>query len=259
MSALMLSAAVIIPARWESTRFPGKPLHPIAGKPLLQHVWERCREARGIERILVATDDRRIAEAAANFGAEVAMTSPNHLSGTDRIAEAARTLPERYRTILNVQGDEPLIAPELITQLAEALRAEPTLEMITAANVFGDGEEIENPNAVKVVLDATGHALFFSRSAIPNARTRGVVPTYRHLGIYGYEAGFLQRFVHWPPGKLERAEQLEQLRALENGVRVRVLVTAHHSFGVDAPEDVGVIEGKLRGQPTRSFAEPPLA
>ncbi len=240
----MPQAAVIIPARWESTRFPGKPLHVIAGKPLVQHVWERCREARGIERIVVATDHPRIAETAAAFGAEVAMTSPAHQSGTDRIAEAAATL-SGVTHVVNVQGDEPLIDPALIAELAETLLAEPDLEMITAANEIDDEADVQNPNVVKVVLDRRFNALYFSRSPVPFARHAGVVPYYRHQGIYGYSTTFLAQFVQWPPGLLERTEQLEQLRALENGARIRVVLTTRRSLGVDAPEDVAAVESQL--------------
>ncbi|HEV7403375.1 MAG TPA: 3-deoxy-manno-octulosonate cytidylyltransferase [Chthoniobacteraceae bacterium] len=240
----MPQAAVIIPARWESTRFPGKPLHVIAGKPLIRHVWERCREARGIERIVVATDHPRIAETAAAFGAEVAMTSPAHQSGTDRIAEAAAAL-RGVTHVVNVQGDEPLIDPALITELAETLLAEPDLEMITAANEIDDEADVQNPNVVKVVLDRRSNALYFSRSPVPFARHAGVVPCYRHQGIYGYSTAFLAQFVQWPPGLLERTEGLEQLRALENGARIRVVLTTRRSLGVDAPEDVAAVESQL--------------
>jgi 3-deoxy-manno-octulosonate cytidylyltransferase (CMP-KDO synthetase) len=254
----MPQAAVIIPARWESTRFPGKPLHAIAGKPLLQHVWERCSQAQGIGRILVATDDPRIARTASGFGAEVAMTRPTHVSGTDRIAEAAATLAG-FTHVLNVQGDEPLIDPALISQLAESLLADPELDMITAANVIEDETEVQNPNAVKVVVDRQSNALYFSRSPVPFARQAGMLPYYRHQGIYGYSLSFLTRFVHWPPGLLEQAEQLEQLRALENGARIRVIVTSHRSVGVDTPEDVAAVEAQLLANADLAAAHKPAA
>ncbi len=239
--------AAILPARWGSTRFPGKPLHPINGKPLIRHVWERARQAERISRVVIATDDERIAEAAAAFGAEVAMTSPDHQSGTDRIAEAARQLPG-VTHLLNVQGDEPLVDPKLLDRLAETLLADPTLGMVTAANPFGPEDDVENPNAVKVVLDANGDALYFSRSAIPHWRDRkGVapVPWLRHHGLYGYSLEFLKAFVSWPPSPLERMEQLEQLRALEHGAKIRVLVTEHASIGVDTPADVALVAALL--------------
>ena len=235
--------AVVIPARYGSTRFPGKPLFKIAGKPLIQHVWERCGKARGITAIIVATDDMRIAEAAFDFGAEVSMTSPKHRSGTDRCAEVAKRL-RGFSHIINVQGDEPLIDPALISRLAKTLTADKGIDMITAANVFGSDEDAGNPNAVKVVLDREGNALYFSRSVIPFARDGS--PRYlRHQGIYGYSAKFLLQFVKWKPGALEECEQLEQLRALENGARIRVLLTKSASLGVDAPEDAALVEKLL--------------
>ena len=235
--------AVVIPARYGSTRFPGKPLFKIAGKPLLQHVWERCGKARGITAIIVATDDMRIAEAAFDFGAEVSMTSPKHRSGTDRCAEVAKRL-RGFTHIINVQGDEPLIDPALISRLAKTLTADKDIDMITAANAFGSDEDAGNPNAVKVVLDREGNALYFSRSVIPFPRAGS--PQYlRHQGIYGYSAKFLLQFVKWKPGALEQCEQLEQLRALENGARIRVLLTKSASLGVDAPEDAALVERML--------------
>jgi len=237
--------AVVIPARHGSTRFPGKPLFPIAGQPLIQHVWERCGKARGITAVIVATDDMRIAEAAFDFGAEVSMTSPKHRSGTDRCAEVAQRL-HGYSHIINVQGDEPLIEPALITRLAKTLTGDKALDMITAANAFGPDEDVRNPNAVKVVLNRQSDALYFSRSAIPFVRGDGVRPTfYRHQGIYGYAVKFLLQFVQWKPGVLEQCEQLEQLRALENGARIRVVLTKSASLGVDAPEDVAAVERRL--------------
>ena len=237
--------AVVIPARYGSTRFPGKPLFRIAGKPLIQHVWERCGKARGITAIIVATDDMRIAEAAFAFGAEVSMTSPKHRSGTDRCAEVAKRL-HGYSHVINVQGDEPLIEPALITRLAKTLTADKSIEMITAANVFGSDEDAGNPNAVKIVLDRQNNALYFSRSAIPFIRADGCqAPFYRHQGIYGYSVKFLLQFVKWKPGVLEQCEQLEQLRALENAARIRVVVTKTASLGVDAPEDAALVERLL--------------
>ena len=244
-SGPMPKAAVIIPARWGSTRFPGKPLHPIAGKPLLQHVWDRVRQADGIDALVIATDDERIANAAIAFGARVAFTSPNHRSGTDRIAQAACEIPGLTH-VINVQGDEPLVSPALITRLVKALMDEPGLEMITAASVIGNPADLANPNMVKVVLNALGDALYFSRSAVPFFREPGAVPAYRHHGIYGYHCKFLQQFVGWPPSPLERAEQLEQLRALENGAKIRVLITDERSIGVDVPSDVVLVEEILR-------------
>lgn len=240
----MPEAVAIIPARFASTRFPGKPLHLIAGRPLIQHVWERCRRAKSLARILIATDDARIAETASSFGAEVAMTSARHRSGTDRLAEAAAKLP-RATHILNVQGDEPLIDPALIDRLARTLIADPVLDMITAATPFAPDEAIDNPNAVKVVLDRESHALYFSRAAIPFARDNAKPTFYKHQGIYGYTRRFLLQFVKWKPTPLENCEQLEQLRALEHGTRIRVLLTKRPSIGVDSPADAALVERLL--------------
>ena len=241
----MPKVVAILPARWGSTRFPGKPLHPIAGKPLIQHVWERCLRARSLDDVIVATDDMRIAEAAFAFGAEVSLTSPKHQSGTDRVAEVAKKL-RGVTHIINVQGDEPAIDPRLIDRLARAMIVDSKIEMITAANVFGKNEPVENPNAVKVVLDRDSNALYFSRSAIPFFRDGGTAPPrYRHQGIYGYSTRFLLRFVQWKPTLLEQTEKLEQLRALENGAKIRVLITKSVSVGVDTPEDIEQVERLL--------------
>ncbi len=241
-------AAVVIPARWASTRFPGKPLHLLAGKPLIQHVWERCQRAKGIAEVIVATDDMRIAEAAFGFGAEISLTSARHRSGTDRCAEVAGRL-RGFSHVINVQGDEPLIDPKLVTRLAEAMKADGRIAMITAAHPFAKGDDVANPNLVKVVCDRNGDALYFSRSVIPNverASSRSEGPRHlRHLGIYGYSTRFLLQFVQWKPGVLEQREQLEQLRALENGARIRVVLTKAGSIGVDTPKDARIAENLL--------------
>ena len=238
--------AVIIPARYASTRLPGKPLLPIAGKPLIQHVWERCVKVKGVAEVIVATDDLRIAEAAFAFGAEVAMTSPKHRSGTDRVAEVAKKL-RGISHVINVQGDEPLIDPKLVARLAAAMAADRGIQMITAANTFEPADDVTNPNMVKVVLDRAGDALYFSRSAIPYVRGDGVKPAFfRHQGLYGYTTKFLLRFVEWKPGVLEQAESLEQLRALENGAKIRVILTKHAAVGVDTPSDLATVERLLR-------------
>ncbi len=240
----------IIPARWASTRFPGKMLHPIAGKPLIQRVWERCQLARQLHRVIVATDAERIAEVVRAFGGEAVMTSPDFQSGTDRIAAAAAVLDADVSHVVNIQGDEPTISPALIDQLATMLQSDNTLEMVTAASVLTEPDEITNPNCVKVVLARNGDAMYFSRSVIPHpfglaaGAALGVV-YHRHQGIYGYEREFLARFVRWEPSIYERAERLEQLRALENGARIRVFVTDHVSLGVDAPGDVARVEARL--------------
>lgn len=243
----MSQVVAIIPARWASTRFPGKPLVMLRGKPLVQHVWERAVRAKLVDRVIVATDDMRIAEAAFNFGAEIALTSPKHLTGTDRLAEVAAKL-KTARIILNVQGDEPDIPPATVDRLARALLDDSRLGMVTAANPVTDPADIHNPNVVKVVTDRTGRALYFSRSVIPHDRDgRGGVKYLRHQGIYGYRRKVLLDFVKWKPTPLEQAEKLEQLRALENGVSIGVITVRRASVGVDAPEDLARAEKALRG------------
>lgn len=230
----------IIPVRWASTRFPGKPLHGIAGKPLIRHVWERCVEAGCFDQIVVATDDMRIAEAVFNFGAEVALTAADHPSGTDRIAEVARKL-KKASIILNVQGDEPLVEPTLLEQLARKLKDNRDISIVTAATP-ASVEESQSEHNVKVVIDRQGNALYFSRSCIPFRRGKSDITTYKHLGIYGYRRKALLDFVKMAAGALEQAEQLEQLRALENGLKIRVVVTDTKSIGVDTPEDAAEVE-----------------
>ena len=253
----MTKAVGVIPARWGSTRFPGKPLHLVAGKPLLQHVWERCLRARSLDTVIVATDDMRIADAAFDWGAEVALTSSKHQSGTDRVAEVIQR-SKQFGFVVNIQGDEPLIEPGLIDRLLKKLRSDPTIQMVTAAHPFTNTRDASSPHQVKVVLDKKGRALYFSRAAIPaymaSASSRGPIgpaatgpmPQYfRHQGIYGFRRGLLLQFVRWKPGPLEQTESLEQLRALENGVTVHVLVTRHGSPGVDTPQDAKTVAALL--------------
>jgi 3-deoxy-manno-octulosonate cytidylyltransferase (CMP-KDO synthetase) len=228
----------IIPARWGSTRFPGKPLYPIAGKPLLRYVWEQSRRARSLDTVIIATDDLRIAEAAFSWGADVSLTSTKHRSGTDRIAEVAAKAKD-FDYIINIQGDEPLIDPRLINRLVRELKNDRDLEMVTAAHPFGNPAEAASPHQVKVVIDPRSNAIHFSR-AVPEGGK-----SLRHQGIYGYTRNLLLRFVRWKPTSLERTESLEQLRALENGVRIRVIVTASGSPGVDTREDAEAIERQL--------------
>ncbi len=245
--AMPTKAVGVIPARWGSTRFPGKPLHLIAGQPLLWHVWNQARRARKLDAIIVATDDMRIAEAAFGWGAEVAMTSGRHRSGTDRIAAVVAKAPE-FTHIVNIQGDEPLIAPVLIDRLVREMERDPAIEMITAAHPFEKGADVHSPHQVKVVRGTNGYALYFSRSAIPflvKADQKTEVTYFRHQGIYAYTRDLLLRFVRWKASPLERAEALEQLRALENGVRIRVLVTKGGSPGVDTPADAEAVEREL--------------
>jgi 3-deoxy-manno-octulosonate cytidylyltransferase (CMP-KDO synthetase) len=240
----MKRAAIIIPARWGSTRFPGKPLHQIAGKPLLQHVWERCLKSKLADGVIVATDHMRIAEAAFGFGAEVALTSARHPSGTDRAAEVAANL-RGYGIIVNVQGDEPFLDSKLVDRLVAALRADRSFDMATAASKLG-AEDLDNPNCVKVVTDLRGRALYFSRLAIPCDRDGDILPErFRHLGVYAYRRKFLLQFVRWKPTRLESSEKLEQLRALEHGANILVLKTRSAGPGVDTPEDASLAEREM--------------
>jgi 3-deoxy-manno-octulosonate cytidylyltransferase (CMP-KDO synthetase) len=240
----MNKSAGIIPARWRSTRFPGKPLHLIAGKPLLQRVWERCRKAKNLDSVIIATDDMRIAEAAFDWGAEVALTSPRHQSGTDRVAEVVRNA-KQFAFVINIQGDEPLIDPHLIDRLVEKFHSDRKIDIVTAAHSFENSADASSPHQVKVVVDAAGRALYFSRTAIPFPRSPSKIRYLRHQGIYGFRRDALLQFVKWKRGPLERAESLEQLRALENGVNVHVLLTKHGSPGVDTPADAEALEQKL--------------
>jgi 3-deoxy-manno-octulosonate cytidylyltransferase (CMP-KDO synthetase) len=238
----------IIPARYASTRFPGKPLTLIAGKPLVQHVVEQCKKAKSLSEVIVATDDARIADAVKKF-CRVEMTRSTHPSGTDRIAEvAARCACD---AVVNIQGDEPLIEPSVIDTVASALRDN---EMSTAATRIKNPAELDNPNVVKVVVNAAGCALYFSRRTIPYLReaASGSVSEQlaafaflKHLGIYGYRRETLLRLVKFPVSPLEAAEKLEQLRALENGIQIAVVTVDYDSVGVDAPEDVEWVERYL--------------
>ena len=242
-SSPIFHVLAVLPARWGSTRFPGKPLHLIAGKPLIQHVWERCKACSRLDEILVATDDGRILQAVENFGGRAVMTSPDHPTGTDRIAEAARAVPQATH-IINIQGDEPLIDPALIDELVAAMTADPSLDMATAANPLDPADPaVNDANVVKVVTALDGRALYFSRSPLPffHNAVPGL-PVLRHKGIYAYSRGFLERFVAWPPSPLEMAESLEQLRALENGASIKVIPTNDTSPGVDTPEQALDIE-----------------
>lgn len=240
----MNKAVGIIPARWNSTRFPGKPLHLIAGKPLLRRVWEQSTRAGNLDSVIIATDDMRIAAAAFDWGAEVALTSPKHRSGTDRVAEVARKAKD-FAYIFNIQGDEPLVDPRLIDKLVEKLRSDRKVGIVTAAHPFESVTEASSPHQVKVVVDGKNRALYFSRAAIPFPRSFSRTKYLRHQGIYGFRRDVLLQFVKCKPAPLERAESLEQLRALENGVKVHVLITGRGSPGIDTPKDATALEQKL--------------
>ncbi len=238
-----MSAIGIIPARHASTRFPGKPLTPIAGVPMVQRVFERTRRARHLREVFIATDDDRIAEACQSFGAPVLMTRPDHPTGTDRLAEAAGQLDDDV--IVNVQGDEPLIEGFVIDAAVEALLEEADTPMATVVHAL-EGPGREDPNRVKVVLDRAGYALYFSRSPIPYPRGHGPIRSWQHVGLYAYRRSFLLEFVTLPRTPAEKAEELEQLRALEHGYRIRVaVVEGWESVPVDVPEDVATVEARL--------------
>jgi 3-deoxy-manno-octulosonate cytidylyltransferase (CMP-KDO synthetase) len=238
----------IIPARYGSTRFPGKPLHVIAGKPLIQHVVEQCQKAKSLSEVIVATDDTRIWEVVQNY-CRVEMTRPEHPSGSDRIAEVAERCD--CGAIINIQGDEPLMDPAVIDAVAGALAG---AEMSTAATAIRREEELDNPNVVKVVVNAAGRALYFSRRTIPYVRAAAsgstseqlaAFPFLKHLGIYGYRRETLLRLVQFPVSPLEDAEKLEQLRALDQGIGIAVVRVDYDSIGVDVPADAGRVEALL--------------
>ena len=240
----------VIPSRWGSTRFPGKSLHPIFGKPLVSWVVAAAKRSRLLQEVIVATDDRRIAAAILETGARAVMTRSDHPSGTDRVAEAVQ--PADDDIIVNIQGDEPLIDPALIDALAQSLLSNPGWSMATAACPIINPRDLEARSVVKVVVDREGAALYFSRLPIPC--TRDGQPDLmsglylRHIGIYAYRGAFLKRLVQEPPCLLERAESLEQLRALYLGGRIGVIITDHAGVGVDTPEDVGYVEAAMRKQ-----------
>jgi 3-deoxy-manno-octulosonate cytidylyltransferase (CMP-KDO synthetase) len=248
-----MSFRVVIPARFDSSRLPGKVLLPLAGKPMLQWVHERARSARADE-VLVATDDDRIATAARGFGAEVVMTARTHLSGSDRIAEVAAARGwQDADIVVNVQGDEPLIPPAIIDQVAQLLAANPRADIATLAARIDAIADFNDPNNVKVACDATGRALYFSRAAIPWNRDAAATLTHaslRHIGIYAYRVAALRRLAALPPGRLEQIEKLEQLRALENGMEIRVALAAERPLAdVNTAADLERAERALKVRP----------
>ena len=235
-----MNVVCIIPARYGSTRLPGKPLLDIAGKPMIRHVVEQVRRAQHPSRIIVATDDARIVEAVCAFGGEVQLTAANHLTGTDRLAEVAATLPEA-ELIINVQGDEPLIPPQAIDALADAFSGQPDLQMATLMTALAE-DEFDNPAAVKVAASLDGFAIYFSRSLIPYRRNPGPYARFfKHIGVYAYRRDFLLQYARLAPTPLELTESLEQLRALEYGFRIRLIETTFRSIGVDTPEDLAKV------------------
>ncbi len=273
-------AAIILPARYHSTRFPGKPLAVIAGKPLIEWVYQRASEVRGVSRVLVATDHDDIASVVREFGGDVVMTSADHATGTDRVAAVASEVDSRI--IVNLQGDEPLFPPALVEEMIAVLAGEqgtvageprvlspnsppvlanaargagappaangktpPEIDIVTACHPITDPDEINNPNCVKVVMDRIGRAMYFSRSVIPSARDNREARYYRHIGIYVFRRESLIRFAELEPTPLEKAESLEQLRALENGMMIRLVETEYSTVGVDVPEDTKTVEKAL--------------
>jgi len=243
----MPSVVGVIPARYGSSRLPGKPLVDLQGKPLLYYVYQRSTKARTLSRVLIATDDDRIYRAARDFGAEVVMTEKTHRSGTDRIAEAVQNLEAEL--VINIQGDEPLIDFLSIDQTVQLLIDDPVADMATLKAPITSTEELLNPSVVKVVTDEQGYALYFSRAPIPYCRKNPDVfdHCYRHIGLYAYRRDFLMRFTKWTPSALEKTEDLEQLRALDHGALDLVGLTNTHVFGIDTPEDLERIRKLVEG------------
>lgn len=257
-----MRTVAVIPARYASTRLPGKALLPICGKPIVQHVWEKVARCPGVDDLLVATDDIRILQAVEAFGGKAVMTSPDHPSGTDRIAEALQGVDADV--VVNVQGDEPLIESDVIRAALEPLRVEPDVVLSTVCSPIRSLEDYLDPNCVKVVKDTRGNALYFSRLPIPFRRDPGGNPveygerlrlqghgwegTWRHVGLYIFRRIFLDTFVALPPSPLEESEKLEQLRALENGYPIRVVEVTWYGEGVDTPDDYARLRRRMEGE-----------
>ena len=236
-----LQTVAVIPARYHSTRLPAKALADIGGRPMVEHVYRRAAAARGVDAVVVATDDERIASAVTGFGGIARMTSASHRTGTDRIAEIARDLA--CDVIVNVQGDEPLVESAMIEEVVAALTADADTPMATLRRRIDDAADYRNPNVVKVVVDAAQRALYFSRAPLPFARERAAA--FKHVGLYAYRRDFLLTLTTLPQAPLEIAESLEQLRALEHGFRIRAVETLHDSIGVDTPEDLDRVRRQM--------------
>jgi len=241
---MRMKIAAIIPSRYGSTRFDGKPLALISGKPMIQWVYEQARKADSVTDVVVATDDERIVRAVESFGGQAVMTSNENRSGTDRVGEAAKTIGLADEDlVINIQGDQPALCPKSLNLVVAPFRDMPAPDMSTLAFITVDEDEIKKPKECKVTFDDNGFALYFSRAAIPCARDKGTLfDTYKHLGVYAYKFKFLKIFGKLPTGKLEGIEKLEQLRALEHGYRIKVVVTSYDSPEVDLPEDIPRIE-----------------
>jgi len=235
-----MKSICVIPARYSSTRLPGKPLKDICGKPMICRVWERARLAKSVAEVIVATDDERILQAVEKNSGRAMMTRADHKTGTDRLAEVAEKFPD-VEVIVNVQGDEPLIEPALIDELIGEFVADKNLQMATVATELTDADEMKNPNNVKVVLDKNNDALYFSRSLIPYPRNVGKAKVFKHIGIYAYRRNFLLAYAKMTPTPLEQSESLEQLRALENGYKIRVIKSSCRFVGVDTEEDLKLV------------------
>jgi len=231
-----MKSICVIPARYSSTRLPGKPLKDICGVPMVCRVYERASRAKSVDAVIVATDDERIFRAVEKFSGRAMMTRADHKTGTDRLAEVAEKFPD-CDVVVNVQGDEPLIEPALIDELVAAF-ADESLQMATVASEMTDAEEIANPNNVKVVVDRQSNALYFSRAPIPFPRNEGILPVLKHIGIYAYRRKFLLDYARMEPTPLEKTESLEQLRALENGYAIRVIKSSCRFVGVDTAQDL---------------------
>lgn len=239
-----MKSICVIPARYSSTRLPGKPLREICGVPMICRVWERASRAKSVSEVIVATDDERILAAVENYGGRAMMTRADHKTGTDRLAEVAEKFPDA-EVVVNVQGDEPLIEPALIDELI-AQFADKNLHMATVATELKEPSEMKNPNNVKVVLDRNNDALYFSRSLIPYPRNEGKSKTFKHIGIYAYRREFLLAYAKMDSTPLEQSESLEQLRALENGYKIRVIISANQFVGVDTEEDLKLVNDFFR-------------
>ena len=235
-----MKSICVIPARYASTRLPGKPLKLIAGVPMICRVFDRASKAKFIDKAIVATDDERIFKAVKEYGGEVMMTRADHPTGTDRLAEVAAAFDD-IDVIVNVQGDEPLIEPSLIDNLIALFKDDSDLQMATVSTELSDEDEIKNPNNVKVISDLNGYALYFSRSVIPYPRNSGKSKVYKHIGIYAYRRDFLLQYARMTPTPLEKSESLEQLRALENGYKIKVLRSDNQFIGVDTKEDLKLV------------------
>ncbi len=235
-----MKSICVIPARYSSTRLPGKPLADICGKPMICRVWERASLAKSVAEVIVATDDERILQAVEKNSGRAIMTRADHKTGTDRLAEVAEKFPN-VEVIVNVQGDEPLIEPALIDELIGEFIADKNLQMATVATELTDADEMKNPNNVKVVLDKNNDALYFSRSLIPYLRNVGKAKVFKHIGIYAYRRNFLLAYAKMTPTPLEQSESLEQLRALENGYKIHVIKSSCKFIGVDTEEDLKLV------------------